>query len=97
MTTAQQALENVSLRDIPSILPLLSVPEQEKLLAELDKLEELRKQKLSQAKFLVFVKEVWPSFISGRHHAKMAAAFERVAEGKLQAPHYQHAATAHQV
>ena len=82
MTTAQQALENVSLRDIPSILPLLSVPEQEKLLAELDKLEELRKQKLSQAKFLVFVKEVWPSFISGRHHAKMAAAFERVAEGK---------------
>jgi predicted phage terminase large subunit-like protein len=82
MTTAQQALENISLKDIPSILPLLSLPEQEKLLAELEKLQELKTQKLSQARFLAFVNQVWPTFISGRHHAKMAAAFERVAEGK---------------
>jgi len=83
MTTAQQALENVSLKDIPSILPLLSLPEQEKLLAELEKLQELKVRKVSQNKFLAFVNEVWPAFISGRHHAKMAAAFERVAEGKV--------------
>jgi predicted phage terminase large subunit-like protein len=82
MTTAQQALNNVSLKDIPSILPLLSLPEQEKLLAELEKLQELKMRKLAQDKFLAFVKEVWPTFIGGRHHAKMAAAFERVAEGK---------------
>lgn len=82
MTTAQQALSNVSLKDIPSILPLLSLPEQEKLLAELEKLQELKMRKLAQSKFLAFVKEVWPTFIGGRHHAKMAAAFERVAEGK---------------
>lgn len=82
MTTAQQALNNVSLKDIPSILPLLSLPEQEKLLAELEKLQELKTRKLAQDKFLAFVKEVWPTFIGGRHHAKMAAAFERVAEGK---------------
>jgi hypothetical protein len=82
MTTAQQALNNVSLKDIPSILPLLSLPEQEKLLAELEKLQELKVRKLAQDKFLAFVKEVWPTFIGGRHHAKMAAAFERVAEGK---------------
>ena len=44
MTTAQEALKNISLKDIPSILPLLSVPEQEKLLAELEKLEELKKK-----------------------------------------------------
>ena len=82
MKTAQQALENVSLKDIPSILPLLSLPEQEKLLAELEKLQELKMRQLAQSRFLAFVKEVWPTFISGRHHAKMAAAFERVAEGK---------------
>lgn len=81
MTTAQQALENVSLKDIPNILPLLSVPEQEKLLAELEKLQELKMRKLSHSRFLAFVREVWPTFISGRHHAKMAAAFERVADG----------------
>ena len=82
MTTAQQALENVSLKDIPAILPLLSLPEQEKLLAELEKLQELKMRQLAHSRFLAFVKEVWPTFISGRHHAKMAAAFERVAEGK---------------
>jgi predicted phage terminase large subunit-like protein len=32
--------------------------------------------------FLVFVKKMWPSFISGRHHAKMAHAFERVVRGE---------------
>jgi predicted phage terminase large subunit-like protein len=83
MTTAAQALENVSLKDIPNILPLLSLPEQEKLLAELEKLQELKTRQLSHSRFIAFVNEVWPTFISGRHHAKMAAAFERVAEGKV--------------
>jgi hypothetical protein len=82
MTTAKQAIENISIKDIPAILPMLSLPEQEKLLAELDKLEELRTKKQAQDKFLAFVNQVWPTFISGRHHAKMASAFERVAAGK---------------
>lgn len=82
MTTAQQALNNVSLKDIPSILPLLSLPEQEKLLAELEKLQELKMRQLAQSRFMAFVKEVWPTFIAGRHHSKMAAAFERVANGQ---------------
>ena len=76
-------LDNISLRDIPTILPLLSAPEQEMLLAELAKLEELRTKKLATERFLPFVKEMWPSFISGRHHARMAEAFERVARGEL--------------
>ena len=78
----KELLDSVSLKDIPAILPLLSPSEQEKLLAELDKLGELKKRKLSQTRFLKFVEEVWPSFISGRHHTKMADAFERVAAGK---------------
>ena len=52
------------------------------LLAELEKLAELKSRQLAQDKFLAFVKEVWPTFIAGRHHAKMADAFERVARGE---------------
>ena len=75
-------LENISLRDIPSILPLLSQTDQERLLAELDHLEKLRLTSRAHEKFLDFVRQMWPSFIGGRHHAKMADAFERVAAGK---------------
>jgi len=35
-----------------------------------------------KSNFLVFVKKMWPSFISGRHHKKMAEAFERVVSGE---------------
>jgi len=75
-------LDDISLKDIPSILSKLSVPEQERLLAELEHLESLKGQKLAQEKFLEFVRQMWPSFIAGRHHAKMADAFERVARGE---------------
>ena len=76
-------LDEIELEDIPKILPLLSQGEQELLLAELEKLEDLKKRKNAQDHFMPFVKEVWPAFISGRHHAIMAEAFERVASGKL--------------
>jgi len=76
-------LESVSLKDIPNILPLLSAADQERLLAELEKLEELKTQKVAQERFIKFVEAAWPSFIAGKHHAKMAAAFERVARGDL--------------
>lgn len=75
-------IKDISLKDIPDILPLLSQSEQEKLLAELEHLDKLKTQRAAQTKYLSFVKAVWPTFISGRHHARMAAAFERVAEGK---------------
>jgi len=37
----------------------------------------------AQSGFMSFVKEMWPGFILGRHHAVMAKAFERVAKGEL--------------
>jgi len=76
-------LDDISLKDIPSILPKLSVSEQELLLAQLSHLEKLRGRERCQTKFLEYVKQVWPSFIAGRHHAIMAEAFERVARGEL--------------
>ena len=73
---------SISLTDIPKILHKLPLHEQEILLAELEKLQELKSRKLSQDRFIKFVEAVWPSFIAGRHHAKMADAFERVARGE---------------
>ena len=64
--------ENITLAKIPEILPLLSPAEQEKLLLELDHLETLKNREIGQKKFLSFVREMWPSFIGGRHHEKMA-------------------------
>ena len=75
-------LKDVALTDIPKILHLLPPHEQEQLLAELEKLAELKRRDISQKRFLKFVNEVWPTFIAGRHHAKMADAFERVARGE---------------
>jgi hypothetical protein len=58
-------LDNIDLKDIPTILPMLSLAEQEKLLAELKHLEELKSRTLSQEKFMHFVNKAWPTFIGG--------------------------------
>ena len=49
--------------------------------ASLVKLEKLKDRELCQEKFIKFVERVWPTFISGAHHKRMADAFERVANG----------------
>jgi predicted phage terminase large subunit-like protein len=43
----------------------------------------MKKKELAQERFLNFVQEVWPTFIGGAHHKRMAAAFERVARGEV--------------
>jgi len=79
MTTT---FDNITLQDIPKVLPLLSLAEQEQLLAQLTHLEKLKSRKLAEEKFIEFVTQMWPTFISGRHHKIMAEAFERVARGE---------------
>jgi len=80
---SRKILDEISLADLPKILPMLPTHEQEYLLAELEKLDELKTKKACHERFLPFVNAVWPTFIAGRHHAKMADAFERVARGEL--------------
>ena len=46
-------------------------------LLEMDRVERCRES------FLYFVTQMWPGFISGKHHSIMASAFERVAAGTL--------------
>jgi predicted phage terminase large subunit-like protein len=76
-------LNSVSLRDIPNVLDKLTESDLRVLEAQLLKLEKLKERELCQDKFIKFVEKVWPTFISGRHHKIMAAAFERVAKGEL--------------
>ena len=76
-------LSEVSLRDIPSVLDMMSEADLRVLEAQLLKLEKLKQKELAQTKFIKFVERVWPTFISGRHHKIMAEAFERVAKGEL--------------
>ena len=55
-------------------------------LKALDLMMELHTRKTreeAKTDFLKFVQHMWPEFIHGAHHAKMARAFERVARGEL--------------
>ena len=78
----QHRFTNLSLTDVKKVLPKLSDSEKRKFDAELALYEKLKERELAQTKFIKYVQKVWPTFISGRHHLRMAAAFERVAEGK---------------
>ncbi len=72
--------------DIASVLEgIRGLPESERLvvLKDLEALHEKQAILDSQNHFLPFVKLMWPSFIGGRHHEKMADAFERVERGEL--------------
>ena len=48
-----------------------------------ERLAELERIENCQNNFLTFVKSQWPQFIAGAHHAKMADAFDRIADGKI--------------
>ena len=68
---AQQAL----------LISKLPKDEQETVAGILDELNTRKLRVKAQEDFMVYVNEMWPNFIHGRHHEKMARAFERVANG----------------
>jgi predicted phage terminase large subunit-like protein len=76
-------MSDISLKDIEALIQSgkLSETDLRVLEAQLTKLEKLKDRELSQKKFIKFVEKVWPTFISGAHHKRMAEAFERVANG----------------
>ena len=44
---------------------------------------EKKKTSSIQNNFMDFVKHVWPDFIEGSHHKKIADKFDRLAQGKI--------------
>ena len=72
-------LTQKEVKDYLSIVDKVPAAERMKITAllEMDRVERCKES------FLSFTKEMWPVFISGKHHQIMADAFERVARGEL--------------
>ncbi len=71
------------LRDVEQRLPNLPPELQQKVGQLLAEARKVGTKEKAQNDFMAYVNYVWPSFIHGRHHAKMAKAFERVANGEV--------------
>jgi predicted phage terminase large subunit-like protein len=52
------------------------------LYVSLEEHDQLESRENAANNFMDFVHKVWPNFINGAHHVRMARAFERVASGK---------------
>lgn len=61
----------------------LPIEEQRQILGLFEGLDRATEREKLYKRFIPFVRKMWPSFIEGDHHAIMADAFERVADGKL--------------
>lgn len=64
------------------LISKLPSDEQKTVLEILDELSNRKLREKAADDFMVYVQEMWPGFIHGRHHEKMARAFERVARGE---------------
>jgi len=64
-------------------LSYLSKEEAKEFTLLLEELEKRETQERTSENFYEFVKAIWPDFIHGEHHRKMAAAFDDIASGKL--------------
>jgi len=63
-------------------IPNMSDAEARDLYASVEEHEILKEREEARKSFMTFVKKVWPHFIEGAHHKRMANAFERVARGE---------------
>ena len=76
MTPLELILKN------PSLLSQLPPEVKAEVAEALEELSARKAAERAQDSFMEFVARVWPSFIHGAHHKKMAAAFEEVASGQ---------------
>lgn len=63
-------------------LAALSQSDRDHLTRLIGELKRRKDRELAQVKFLAFVQQVWPGFIYGRHHARIAQEFEKVVNGE---------------
>ena len=75
-------MDHQKLQNLLKILPNLPEAQLRDLIVSLDEQEILAEREKARGSFMAFVKKVWPSFIEGSHHKRMAKAFERVASGE---------------
>jgi predicted phage terminase large subunit-like protein len=71
------------LQNLEKNLGSLSEAQLRALYEQLGTAVDVKHKENCQDNFMDFVHRVWPDFIDGEHHKEMAAAFERVANGKI--------------
>ncbi len=80
-TSIADQLASVQKMLTPEKLSSLSASDRAQVLELMGALESSVRREQSQDSFLTFCASVWPAFMEGGHHRKMAKAFERVANG----------------
>lgn len=71
------------LNEVEARLHLMPPAAQQKVGALIAEARRSATQEKAKTDFMAYVNYVWPNFIHGRHHEKMARAFERVARGEV--------------
>ena len=71
--------------DVTGLKDVSNLPaaDQQQVLELLQQFDAAEQEQAARDTYLGFVRQVWPAFIEGRHHAIMAKAFEKVAAGEL--------------
>jgi predicted phage terminase large subunit-like protein len=77
------ALTVADLQKLEANLDNLQEADLRSLFKSLDETVTVGEKEIAQDDFMAFVNKVWPNFIHGDHHEKMARAFEKVARGEL--------------
>jgi len=67
----------------PNIINKLPADKKQEYIKYLIKFAEKKQEQVVQDDFLSFVKGVWPEFIEGEHHKKIADQFNRLAKGEI--------------
>lgn len=80
---AVDRLRNLTPQALHKVLSRLPSDEKTVVLQLLNELHTRKERQKAQDDFMVFVKKMWPEFIEGRHHIKMARLFEKVARGEI--------------
>ena len=75
-------LDDFDPEDLNRLLEAAPKEEKAKILGIIDELNTRSDRKKAQADFIYFVQQVWPDFISGAHHRRIAKLFEAVARGE---------------
>lgn len=70
------------LQTLLKLLPTMTESQMRDLYVSLEEHDQLESRENAANNFMDFVHKVWPNFINGAHHVRMAKAFERVARGE---------------
>ena len=68
---------------LEELIEKLPVAEQEAFLAQVADYRDALEREKCHRSFMSYVKQMWPGFVHGRHHAVMAKKFEGIAQGKV--------------